>query len=109
MDKETFLQRIKDIGSTEDSTDRISLLTSLSDEMSEVFESVNNLQGQITTLTENSNKDKEHIEKLQKANMDLFLRVGEQKSPDTNKGLTGDEPDNQKRKFEDLFKKGGNE
>lgn len=108
MDKETFLQRIKDIGSTEDTTDRISLLTSLSDEMTEVFDSVNTLQDQINSLNENSTKDKEHIEKLQKANMDLFLRVGEQKSPDTNKGLTDGESDNQKRKFEDLFKEGGN-
>lgn len=108
MDKETFLQRIKDIGSTEDSTDRISMLTSLSDEMTEVFESVSSLQDQINTLNENTTKDKEHIEKLQKANMDLFLRVGEQKSPDTNKGLTEDSSDNQKRRFEDLFNKGGN-
>lgn len=108
MDKELFLQRIKEIGSTEDATDRISMLTSLSDEMSSVFDSVNSLQDQINTLNENTLKDKDHIEKLQKANMDLFLRVGEQKSPETNKGLTDDSSDNQKRRFEDLFKEGGN-
>ena len=108
MDKDTFLQRIKDIGSTEDTTDRISKLTSLSDEMTELFDSVDSLNSQIESLTQTNTKDKEHIEKLQKANMDLFLRVGEQKSSE-KEDTAGGNPDGHKRKFEDLFKKGGNE
>lgn len=110
MDKETFLTKIKEIGSCEDTTDRISMLTALSDEVGKIYENIDDLNNQINTLNESSTKDKEQIDKLQKANMDLFLRVGTTKSEkDINKDSTGVDSEPEKLKFEDLFKKEGDD
>lgn len=107
MDRDNFLSRIQEIGQCEDSTDRISLLTALSDEVTKMFDSVDSLNDTIKTLNEDSTKDKEQIDKLQKANMDLFLRIGSNKTnEEVNKTSTGLEKEPEKRKFEDLFKEG---
>lgn len=107
MDRENFLSRIQEIGQCEDVTDRISLLTSLEDEINKMYDNVDKLNNDIKTLNENSQKDKEHIDKLQKANMELFLRKGVEKAPgEVSKASTGIEKEPEKRKFEDLFKEG---
>ncbi len=108
MDRENFLSRIQEIGQCEDVTDRISLLTALSDEVSKIYDNVDSLTDTINTLNEKSTKDKEQIDKLQKANMDLFLRVGTNKTQEeVNQTSTGIEKEPDKRKFEDLFNNEG--
>jgi uncharacterized protein YdcH (DUF465 family) len=110
VDRENFLSRIQEIGQCEDVTDRISLLTALSDEVSKIYDDVDSLNDTIKTLNETSTKDKEQIDKLQKANMDLFLRVGTTKTQEeVNQTSTGIEKEPDKRKFEDLFNNEGGE
>lgn len=109
MDKETFLSKILEVGTITDDIERRTLLTEITDGVSAVFDNVNNLNTQIDTLNGNLTKVNEDLDKAQKANMELFLRVGEQKSPtDVNKNNTGvDDKQPEKRKFEDLFKEEG--
>ena len=98
MDKQTFLDKLKAIGTSEDETERRTML------LSRVYD-------ENSTLTESNKSYLEDMEKLRSANMQLFLRVGENKTPDEiNKDKTGvkDEPTPEPRKFESLFDdKGG--
>lgn len=103
MDKDTFLERIKEIGTIESDVDRRTKLTELTDDITAIFDSN-------TTLLEENNKYKEDNEKLRSANMQLFLRVGSEKTPEEvrednlGKNIKEKEP----RKFEDLFDEKGN-
>lgn len=106
MDKETLINVIKEIGTCEDQVDRIAKLSSLTDEVSNIFDNIDSLNNQIQALNESKEKDKEQIDKLQKVNMDLFLKTGVNVTQkELNKNSTGieSEPD-EKLKFEDLFK-----
>ncbi len=108
MDRDSFMERIKEIGSCEDATDRITLLTALTDEVGKIYDNMDSLNETITTLNDSTSKDKELINKLQQANMDLFKRLGSNKTPEEiNQNATGIEEEPVKRKFEDLFKEGG--
>jgi hypothetical protein len=108
MDKVTFLSKISEIGTCEDEVERRSLLTTLSDEVSQVFDDYNTRQETIDSLNETIEKNKTDMDKLRETNMSLFLRVTENK-PQDNSGSTGiQDPEPNKRKFEDLFKEGGN-
>lgn len=104
MDKEEFIKKIQEIGGCEDEVQRRTLLAEVNDEVSKVYD-------ERDTLSATNQKQTEDMETLRKANMDLFLRVGSQKTDvDANKDLTGinSEPPKEKRKFEDLFdEKGG--
>lgn len=104
MDKNTFLEKIKTIGTCEDEVERRTLLAEISDEVSLIYDN-NEL------LTTNNEKYVADNEKLREANMKLFTRLGEQKSPqEINQNSTGipNNPVEDKRKFEDLFDdKGG--
>lgn len=104
MDKDTFLEKIKEIGTLEDEVERRTALTELSESVSSIFDNNSNLM-------EENNKYKEDNEKLRSANMQLFLRIGESKAPEeVTKDLTGVKEDNtpEPRKFESLFDdKGG--
>ncbi len=106
MDKESLINIIKEIGTCEDQVDRIEKLTSLEDEILNIFDNMDTLNKEINTLNESKVKDKEQIDKLQKVNMDLFLKTGVNVTQkELNKNSTGleDESD-EKLKFEDLFK-----
>lgn len=111
MDKETFLSTIQEIGTCEDIVDIRTKLTDLSDSMSEVFDRETELNTNIDSLNETINKNNEKIQKLQEANMDFYLKLNAQKTKEqVQAGSTGINPEPNKRKFEDLFKKeGGNE
>ena len=103
MDKNTFLERIKEIGTVEDIADLRVKLTELSDDVSVIFD-------EKETLTEENKKYLDDNEKLRSANMQLFLRVGTDK---TEKEIKEDnlgklEEEKQTRKFEDLFDDKGN-
>ena len=107
MNKEEFKNKISDIGTTEKVEDIRTKLTELQDEMSKVFDDIETDKTTISTLNSKiEDKDKD-LEDLRKANMQLFLKVGETKTPEQVKeASTGvkEEPEANKRKFEDLFK-----
>ena len=99
MKKEDFNQRINEIGQLEDAVEIREQLVQLSEEISGDFDRLADLE------TANQNLTSEN-EKLQSANMKLYLRVTKQKEPEKEKEKTGEPP--VKRKFEDLFnEKGG--
>lgn len=103
MDRDTFLERIKEIGTIENDVDRRTKLTELTDDITAIFDSNAN-------LVEENNKYKEDNEKLRSANMQLFLRVGAEKTPEEikNDNIGKQEEEKEKRKFEDLFDDKGN-
>lgn len=104
MDKQMFLDKLKAIGTSEDETERRTMLSELTDEVSRVYD-------ENSTLTESNKSYLEDNEKLRSANMQLFLRIGENKTPEQiNEDKTGvkDEGTPEPRKFENLFDdKGG--
>lgn len=99
MDKAEFLNKIKEIGTCEDEATRRTLLTEMSDDVSAVFDRAENL------ATENQSYIDAN-ERLREANMKLFLQVGEDRNP-TEPTPETEEPEPQKRKFEDLFNEKG--
>lgn len=105
MDRDTFLSKIKELGTITDDIERRTILTEISDGITEVYDNVDNLNTTISSLNTNLEKVNGDLEKANKANMDLFLRVGEQKSTkEVNQTSTGINKEPEKRKFEDLFK-----
>lgn len=104
MDKETFLQAITDIGTCEDEVERRTKLTELSEEVVNIFDSNSKLESENTKYQEDN-------EKLREANMQLFLRVGSNKTEEELKeDKTGikEEEVKEPRKFKDLFDEKGN-
>lgn len=108
MDKSTFIEKIKEIGTCEDDVNRRGLLTALSEDIEKVFddltESTNTIDGLNKTIEQN-NID---MEDLRKANMDLFKRIGSNTPGKVEQEIPGIEPEKEKLKFEDLFKGGDN-
>lgn len=104
MDKQGFLDKLKAIGTSEDEVERRTMISELTDEVSRVYD-------ENSTLTESNKSYLEDNEKLRSANMQLFLRVGENKTTEQiNEDKTGvkDGPTPEPRKFENLFNdKGG--
>ena len=103
MDKNEFLEMVKQIGTIEDEVERRTKLTELTDRVSGIFDSN-------VDLVEKNKKFEEDNEKLRNANMQLFLRVGANK---TEKEIQEDqigktEEEKEPRKFEDLFDDKGN-
>lgn len=108
MDKDTFLQKVKEIGTCEDSETRLTMLAELGDEVSKVYDESATKDTTIEGLNNTITKNNEDMEKLREANMSLFLRIGEQKPASQQQtASTGIEPEANKRKFEDLFKEKG--
>lgn len=104
MDKQVFLDKLKAVGTSEDETERRNILAELTDEVSKVYD-------ENISLSESNKSYIDDNEKLRSANMQLFLRIGENKAPEeVTKDLTGvkEEPTPEPRKFESLFDdKGG--
>ncbi len=101
MDKDQFIQVIQEIGTIEDDAERRNKLTELQDSITTIFDTND-------TLTQENNKYIEENKKLQDYNMQLFLRVGNQKAQEPNDGAVEDGDPKEPRKFEDLFnEKGG--
>lgn len=103
MKKEDFDLKLQEIGQLEDIADVRVKLAELSDEMISTFD--NGLK-----LEESNNKLTSENEKLRSANMELFLRVGSNKSEEEIKEekLGKEEKEPEPRKFEDLFDESGN-
>lgn len=103
MDKQEFLDKLKEIGLSEDMVEIRTMVSELTDEVSRVYD-------ENSTLTESNKSYIEDNEKLRSANMQLFLRVGEDKTPkEINEDKTGvKEETTEPRRFENLFDdKGG--
>lgn len=98
MDKKEFLNKIQEIGTCEDEATRRTILTEISDDVSSIFDRVD-------TLTVEKEQYIEANERLREANMKLFLQVGEDRQP--SEPAPTQEPEPQKRKFEDLFNEKG--
>lgn len=102
MEKQEFLSRLTAIGSCEDDVERRELLAQLSDDASKDYDN-------LATLTETNTSLLNDNEKLRSANMQLFLRIGEDKDPaERKKDETGIKDETKdKRKFDDLFNEKG--
>ena len=103
MKKEEFNEKIKEIGTLEDIADVRVKLAELSTDVEAVFETGK-------ALEESNSKLSEENDKLRSANMELFLRVGTNKSEEEIKEekIGKEENDPEPRKFEDLFDEKGN-
>ena len=103
MDKEKFLEVIKEIGTCEDEVERRTKLTELSEGVVNIFDSNSKLESENTKYQEDN-------EKLREANMQLFLRVGSNKTEEEVKeDKTGiKEEVKEPRKFSELFDEKGN-
>ena len=105
MTKEEFLNKVLEVGTTEDDVARRTLLTEITDEVSKVYDEVGVLNTTIDSLNTNLNKVNDDLTKAQKANMELFLRVGTPKTEtEVNNSNAGVDSEPEKLKFEDLFK-----
>lgn len=103
MDREEFLSKIKAAGTCEDEVERRTMLTEIYEESEHVLDHSSQVEADL-------NKIKEENETLRQANMKLFLKVGETKTPEERrKDETGlDDPEEPKRrKYEDLFDEKG--
>ena len=103
MKKEEFDEKIQEIGKLEDVADIRVKLAELSDNMTEAFSSLDSLKETREKLTSEN-------EKLRSANMELFLRIGSNKSEEEIKEETigKEEKEPEPRRFEDLFDESGN-
>lgn len=107
MDKDLFLEKIKEIGTSEDDVNRRSLLSELSEDVSKVFDSLSESSEKIEALNKTIEQNIEDMESLRKANMDLFKRIGANKSEDEKAQDNGQEVEKPKRRFENLFDEKG--
>lgn len=110
MDKDEFLKFIKQIGTTDDEIQRRDLLTQLSDKVVNVFDTNADLQQTNDKLTQDNKQFADDMETLRKANMQLFLRVGAEKTEEEIKASkVGVEVEEEKkpREFKDLFNEEG--
>ena len=101
MDKETFEEKIKELGSLESPEEMRAGLAELADVVKPVFDNNAN-------LTTQHESDVIEMEKLRSANMDLFTRLGSQKTPQqTIEEQTGlkQEESKPRRSFDDLLQK----
>lgn len=96
MDKEVILSTITEIGVCEDDATRRTMLAGLGDSVSELFDNIETLNNNNQTLLNDN-------ESLRKTNMDMFLRLGAQRSH-TEEPPQVETP---KRKIEDLFNEKG--
>lgn len=98
MNKQDFLDKLKSIGTSEDEVERRTMLGELTDEVTRIYDENSN-------LVESNKSYQDDNEKLRSANMELFLRIGDNKSPqEQQQDDTGIKEDKvEPRKFKDLF------
>lgn len=99
MDKESFEQKIKELGTLESAEEMRAGLAELAEGINPVFDANAN-------LTEQHESDVIEMEKIRSANMKLFTQLGSQKTPtQTIEEQTGlkQEESQPRRKFEDVI------
>lgn len=98
MDRDTFLEKIKEVGAFETAEEMRAGLAEIQNGVTEVFDTNN-------TLKEQHERDTIEMEAIRQANMKLFTQLGTDKTPakqtEEETGLK-QEPV-QRRKFEDLY------
>ena len=98
MDKDTFLEKIKEVGSMETAEEMRAGLAEIQNGVSEVYDS--NI-----TLQEQHEHDTVEMEAIRQANMKLFTQLGTDKTPakqvEEETGLKQEPVE--RRKFENLF------
>lgn len=103
MDKDTFLEKIKEIGSFETPEEMRAGLAEIQDSISEVYDTN-------STLQEQHKNDTIEMEAIRSANMKLFTQLGAEKTPvkqaEEETGLKQEPVE--RRKFEDLYDDKGN-
>ena len=99
MDKETFEEKIKELGSLESAEEMRAGLAELAEGVNPLFETNAN-------LTSQHESDVIEMEKIRSANMKFFTQLGSQKTPQqTIEEQTGlkQEESHPRRKFEDVL------
>lgn len=103
MDKDSFLEKVKEIGTLESAEEMRAGLAELQNGVSEVFDTN-------TTLKEQHEHDTIEMEAIRQANMKLFTQLGTDKTPakqaEEQTGLKQEPVE--RRKFENLFDDKGN-
>lgn len=103
MDKDSFLEKVKEIGTLETAEEMRAGLAELQNGVSEVFDTN-------TTLKEQHEHDTIEMEAIRQANMKLFTQLGTDKTPakqtEEQTGLKQEPVE--RRKFENLFDDKGN-
>ncbi len=101
MDKETFEEKIKELGTLESAEEMRAGLAELAEGVNPIFEANAN-------LTTQHESDVIEMEKIRSANMKLFTQLGSQKTPQqTIEEQTGlkQEESQPRKKFEDVLDK----
>lgn len=75
MDKDLFIEKIKEAGLSEDMIKVRGILAEIQDEVSKVYD-------ESVTMKETLTKQNEDMESLRQANMDLFKKIGSREKPD---------------------------
>ena len=75
MDKDLFIEKIKEAGLSEDMVKVRGILAEIQDEVSKVYD-------ESVTMKETLTKQNEDMESLRQANMDLFKKIGSSEKPD---------------------------
>jgi predicted nuclease with TOPRIM domain len=75
MDKDLFIEKIKEAGLSDDMVKVRGILAEIQDEVSKVFD-------ESVTMKETLTKANEDMESLRQANMDLFKKIGSNEKPD---------------------------
>ena len=98
MDKDTFLEKIKEVGSMETAEEMRAGLAEIQNGVSEVYD-------KNTSLSEQHEHDTVEMEAIRQANMKLFTQLGTDKTPakqtEDETGLKQEPVE--RRKFENLF------
>lgn len=103
MDKDAFLEKIKEVGSMESAEEMRAGLAELQNGVAEIYDSN-------ATLLEQHEHDTKEMEAIRQANMKLFTQLGTDKTPakqaEEQTGLKQEPVE--RRKFENLFDDKGN-
>ncbi len=99
MLKQEFLDKLTEIGTCEDDTQRRSMLAGLSTEAEKLYDDNEKLTDSNKDLTAKN-------ENLRSANMDLFLQIGNKRKPDDDSS-GGAEDDHKAKTYESLFDEKG--
>lgn len=103
MDKDTFLEKIKEVGAYETPEEMRAGLAEIQNGVSEIYD--NNI-----SLKEQHERDTIEMEAIRSANMKLFTQLGSDRTPakqaEEETGLKQEPVE--RRKFEDLFDDKGN-
>lgn len=100
MDKETFENKVKELGSLESAEEMRAGLAELTNGLAEMFDAN-------ASLTEQHEADIKEMEAIRQANMKLFTQLGSQKTPqqqtEEQTGLKQEES-HPRRSFDNLLK-----